>query len=99
MEESDLCMMLEDIGVVLDRATWTHFKEVYARSHESKENGKFFLGTWFKLFLDCWKCIIFTLERPGVSGLQRADDVPEDADVDESNKVDHGNNFLKLADY
>lgn len=45
MEESDLCMMLEDIGVVLDRATWTHFKEVYARSHESKENGKFFLGT------------------------------------------------------
>lgn len=39
MEESDLCMFLEDMGVVLDRATWTHFKEVYARSHADKENG------------------------------------------------------------
>lgn len=41
MEESDLCMFLEDLGVVLDRATWTHFKEVYARSHEKSEKGKF----------------------------------------------------------
>ena len=32
MEESDLCMMLEDIGVVLDRSTWTHFKDVYAKA-------------------------------------------------------------------
>ena len=32
MEESDLCMMLEDLGVVLDRATWTHFQEVFAKS-------------------------------------------------------------------
>ena len=32
MEESDLCMMLEDMGVVLDRSTWTHFKEVFAKS-------------------------------------------------------------------
>ena len=36
MEESDLCMMLEDMGVVLDKATWTHFKDVFA---QSKENG------------------------------------------------------------
>lgn len=40
MQESDLCMFLEDLGVVLDRATWTHFKEVYAKSHETKENGE-----------------------------------------------------------
>ena len=40
MEESDLCMFLENMGVVLDRATWMHFKEVYARSHVNKENGK-----------------------------------------------------------
>ena len=39
MEESDLCMLLEDLGVVLDRSTWTHFKESYARAHSSKENG------------------------------------------------------------
>ena len=39
LEESDFCMLLEDLGVVLDRPTWTHFKEVYAQSHE-KENGK-----------------------------------------------------------
>lgn len=39
MEEGDLCMLLEDLGVILDRATWTHFKEVYARSHDNKENG------------------------------------------------------------
>ena len=32
MEESDLCMMLEDLGVVLDRATWTHFKDAFAKS-------------------------------------------------------------------
>ena len=42
MEESDLCMFLEDLGVVLDRATWTHFKEVYAQSHESQEKGTIF---------------------------------------------------------
>ena len=40
MEESDLCMFLEDLGVVLDRATWNHFKEVYASSHDAKANGK-----------------------------------------------------------
>ena len=34
MEESDLCMMLEDMGVVLDRPTWTHFKEVFANSQD-----------------------------------------------------------------
>ena len=39
MEESDLCMLLEDLGVVLDRATWTHFKEVYAQSHAEKDQG------------------------------------------------------------
>ena len=32
MEESDLCMMLEDMGVVLDKSTWTHFKEAFAKS-------------------------------------------------------------------
>ena len=32
MEESDLCMFLEDLGVVLDRSTWTHFKDVFAQS-------------------------------------------------------------------
>ena len=40
MQESDLCRFLEDLGVVLDRATWTHFKEVYAHSHEPKDKGK-----------------------------------------------------------
>ena len=35
MEESDLCMMLEDMGVVLDRPTWTHFKEVFDSSQKS----------------------------------------------------------------
>ena len=35
MEESDLCMMLEDIGVVLDRSTWTHFKDVFAKAQTS----------------------------------------------------------------
>ena len=38
MEESDLCMMLEDMGVVLDRATWTHFKEVFAKSQSKGAN-------------------------------------------------------------
>ena len=32
MEESDLCMMLEDLGVVLDKSTWTHFKDAFAQS-------------------------------------------------------------------
>ena len=32
MEESDLCMFLEDMGVVLDRSTWTHFKDAFAHS-------------------------------------------------------------------
>ena len=36
MEESDLCMMLEDMGVVLDKATWTHFKDVFAQSKENE---------------------------------------------------------------
>ena len=36
MEESDLCMMLEDLGVVLDRSTWTHFKEVFAKSQPNE---------------------------------------------------------------
>ena len=37
MEESDLCMMLEDMGVVLDKATWTHFKDVFAQTHENEK--------------------------------------------------------------
>ena len=46
MEESDLCMMLEDIGVVLDRSTWTHFKDVFAKAQMSEQKqfaGKHFL--------------------------------------------------------
>ena len=38
MEESDLCMMLEDMGVVLDRPTWTHFKEAFATSQKSAKS-------------------------------------------------------------
>ena len=38
MEESDLCMMLEDMGVVLDRPTWTHFKEAFESSQKSASN-------------------------------------------------------------
>ena len=38
MEESDLCMMLEDLGVVLDKSTWTHFKEVFANSQAAGKN-------------------------------------------------------------
>ena len=38
MEESDLCMMLEDMGVVLDRPTWTHLKEVFDASQKSAKS-------------------------------------------------------------
>ena len=32
MEESDLCMLLQDMGVVLDRSTWTTLKDAYKAS-------------------------------------------------------------------
>ena len=43
MEESDMCMFLENLGVVLDRATWEHFKEIYAQSHDEQQKGKIML--------------------------------------------------------
>ena len=39
MEESDMCMLLEDMGVVLDRPTWTMFKEVYANATANESQG------------------------------------------------------------
>lgn len=55
MEESDLCMFLEDLGVVLDRSTWTHFKDVYAQSKTplaGQNKGKIFKSIWH-LMIDC----------------------------------------------
>ena len=37
MEESDLCMLLQDMGVVLDRTTWTAMKDAYTASHEKQD--------------------------------------------------------------
>ena len=34
MEESDLCILLQDMGVVLDRATWTTMKDAYKASQK-----------------------------------------------------------------
>ena len=45
MDESDLCMLLENLGVVLDKSTWMHFKEVYAKAHEGNLNGNFYFLT------------------------------------------------------
>ena len=39
MEESDMCMLLEDMGVVLDRPTWTMFKEAYANATANESQG------------------------------------------------------------
>ena len=91
MEESDLCMFLENMGVVLDRATWTHFKEVYAKSHMDKENGEsihvFWNANGFNL-LQLNKP--FSLDRPGSSGLRNDNDASNEADTDESDKAAHG---------
>ena len=38
-----MCMFLENLGVVLDRATWEHFKEIYAQSHDEQQKGKIML--------------------------------------------------------
>ena len=32
MEESDLCIMLQDMGVILDRPTWTTMKDAFKAS-------------------------------------------------------------------
>lgn len=94
MEESDLCMFLEDLGVVLDRATWTHFKEVYASSHDVKENGKKLLFVRKISLSTCFSARLAPPDfeaRPGHSGLERTNkDASTAPKVDETDAAAHG---------
>ena len=94
MEESDLCMLLEDLGVVLDRSTWTHFKDVYAQSKIPFANAN--KGT--SLNGTCMKTKILLKENvppAGPSSSKSLDNVDE-ADSEGSNNS-HGEFHEKVV--
>ena len=84
MEESDLCMMLEDLGVVLDKSTWTHFKEVFAKSQPAYKNEC--KGTIIAInSVQHFKNLLENVLPAGPSS-SKAGLAPEDTDSEESDK-------------